>query len=168
MINTSNWREFKIGDIFKLKKGLCSNAPELSDGNEVPYIGAKKKENGVMKWVKRDEELISKKNCIAFISQGAGSNGYNNYYEIDTIQSTSNVLGYNENLNKYTGSFIVAVLDLERFRWSFGRGRAPKLKDTVILLPANGESPDWKFMEEFMKDIKRDLSNKIDNIIGKE
>lgn len=165
-IDTTNWKEFRLKDIFKFKKGKCSNSPDLEEGCDLPYIGAKKEENGVMKWVKKEKHLVSKKNCISFICQGAGSNGFNNYFDIDTIQSTSNVLGYNENLNEFNGLFIVTVLDLERPKWSFGRGRAPKLADTIIKLPSDlSGNPDWKYMENYIKSLReREREREIDEI----
>lgn len=115
-----------------------------------------------MNIVKTNKNLVSKGNCICFICQGAGSNGYSNYFSIDTIQSTSNVLGYNEHLTENIGTFIVAVSDLERFKWSFGRGRSPKLANETILLPAdNNGNPDWQFMEEYMKSIKIRENNRL-------
>ena len=159
-LKIDEWKEFKLKDIFTFQKGKCSNAPDLEEGNEIPYIGAKKDENGVMKWVKKDEELVSKGNCISFICQGEGSNGFNNYFDINTIQSTSNIMGYNKDLNEYNGLFIVTVLDLERPKWSFGRGRAPKLKETVIKLPAilvnKKWEPDWKYMENYIKTLRKE------------
>jgi hypothetical protein len=117
-----------------------------------------------MKWVKFDKDLVNDGNCICFICQGEGSNGFNNYFENDTINTTSNVLGYNKKLNKYNGLFLVTVLDLERPKWSFGRGRAPKLKDTIIKLPAiliNGKyEPDWERMTNEIKEIYIYLSKK--------
>lgn len=154
-LNVDTWKWFKLGDLFSFEKGKCSNSDDLEEGNEIPYIGAKKTENGVMKYVRCDKKLISRKNCICFICQGAGSNGYQNYFDVDTIQTTSNMLGYNENLTPNIGMFIVAVCDLERFKWCFGRGRAPNLEKQKIKLPAdkNG-NPDWEYMENYIKKLR--------------
>ena len=161
-IDSSNWKEFKIGDLFKLEKGKCSNSDILEEGHEVPYIGAKKDSNGIMKWTIRDSRLVQRGNAICFICQGAGSNGFNLYMDSETIQSTSNTLGYNKFLNKYNGLFIVTVLDLERPKWSFGRGRNPTLSEQLVKLPSdqNG-NPDWQYMEDYTKglwDKERDIS----------
>jgi type I restriction-modification system DNA methylase subunit len=152
--NIKNWEMFRLGDYFHMEKGKCADSTELIDGHEIAYIGAKKTENGVVKYVKRDGELVSRGNCLCFICQGQGSNGYNNYFEDDTIQTTSNYLGYNDNLDKYVGLFIVTILDLERFRFSFGRGRSMTLDDTMMRLPraANG-SPDWNAMRRFVQSL---------------
>lgn len=164
MMKTSDWKEFKISDIFTLKKGKCSSAPDLNPGFDLPYLGAKKKENGVMKWVALDEDsidLVSKGNSIMFICQGAGSNGYNLYVDIDSVVTTSNIMGYNKNLDKFNGLFIVTVLDLEKPKWSFGRGRAPKLSETKIKLPAIKSEgkfiPNWIGMSEYMEKIIKNI-----------
>lgn len=149
------WKEFLLNQIFKFEKGKCSNAPDLEDGNDIPYVGAKKTENGIMKWVKLEQNLVSKGNAISFICQGEGSNGYCNYFDIDTIQTTSNTLAYNPKLNKFNALFLVTLLDLERPKWSFGRGRSPKLGETKIKLPINSQNEiDWQYMEDYVKALR--------------
>ena len=159
MIDRRNWQWFRVGDLFSPQKCKCSNATELlEDGDEIAYIGAKKSDNGVMRYVKRVENLVSRGNCIVFIGDGQGSVGYSLYQPVDFIGSTTLIVGYNENLNPYNAAFLVSVLDLERFRYSFGRKyKKEVVVNTKIQLPAikldNGENtPDWKYMEDFVKD----------------
>lgn len=159
MIDRRNWYWFRVGDIFPPQKCKCSNATELlEDGDEIAYIGAKKSDNGVMRYVKRVENLVSRGNCIVFIGDGQGSVGYSLYQPVDFIGSTTLIVGYNENLNPYNAAFLVSVLDLERFRYSFGRKyKKEVVANTKIQLPAikldnGGYTPDWKYMEDFVKD----------------
>ena len=71
MIDRRNWQWFRVGDLFPPQKCKCSNATELlEDGDEIAYIGAKKSDNGVMRYVKRVENLVSRGNCIVFIGDG--------------------------------------------------------------------------------------------------
>lgn len=108
-----------------------------------------------MKWVKLEQNLVSKGNAISFICQGEGSNGYCNYFDIDTVQTTSNTLAYNPKLNKFNALFLVTLLDLERPKWSFGRGRSPKLGETKIKLPINSQNEiDWQYMEDYVKALR--------------
>jgi len=154
-LHIENWEWFEIKSIFKLEKCKCYNATELLDnGNDIYYIGAKKNDNGIMQFVKYVEELISKYNCITFIGDGQGSVGYTTYQPIDFIGSTTLTCGYNYKLNKYSALFLVTVLDLERFRYSFGRkyGKAQLLK-TKIKLPSKDGQPDWEFMESYIKSL---------------
>lgn len=155
-IDFENWKYFKLIDVFRFEKCKCSNATNLLvEGDEIYYIGAKKKENGIMMKVEYEEELISKGNCIVFIGDGQGSVGYSTYQPIDFIGSTTLTCGYNENINRYNAMFIVTVLDLERFKYSFGRKYGKnQLEKAKIKLPSKNDKPDFEFMEKYIKTIK--------------
>jgi len=161
----NNWKEFSINQIFDhIESCKCSNAGLLIDGEDIPYIGAKKKDCGVIKFVTHDENLITKGNCIAFICDGDGSVGYSNYIEYPEFIGTTNLaVGYNKNLNKYNALFLVSVLDKERQKYSFGRKYKTRIKKTNIMLPFkeinNERVPDWKYMENYIK--KLPYSDKI-------
>ena len=154
-LNTDEWEYFNIKDVFEIQKCKCSNATGLLEsGNDLFYIGAKKTDNGVMQKVELIENLVSNGNCIVFIGDGQGSVGYSTYQPIDFIGSTTLTCGYNKNLNKYNGLFVVTVLDLERYKYSFGRkyGKAQLLK-AKIKLPSKNGKPDFEFMENYIKTL---------------
>lgn len=161
-LNTKEWQWFRVGDLFGNQKGIiskckCSSASELlEDGKDIAYIGAKKSDNGIMKYVQLKEDLVTKGNCMVFIGDGQGSVGYSLYQPNDFIGSTTLFAGYNENLNKYNAMFLIAVLDQERYRYSYGRKYKPS--DTKLKLPAilnaNCEyEPDWQWMEDYIKGL---------------
>ncbi|MEG1673094.1 MAG: restriction endonuclease subunit S [Alistipes sp.] len=156
-LNNSKWDWFSVKDIFPIiEKCKCSNATEfLEDGDDIAYIGAKKSNNGVMRYVNYDESLITKGNCIVFIGDGQGSVGYCTYQPNDFIGSTTLLAGYSKHLNVYVAQFLITVLDLERYRYSFGRKyKKDVIKSSRIKLPAtqNGD-PDWNFMENYIKSL---------------
>lgn len=158
MIDTSNWKYFPLTGkkgLFKIEPCKCSNAGELlEDGNDIEYIGAKKNDNGFMRFVKYEESLVTSGNCIIFICDGQGSVGYANYIDHDFIGSTTLSVGYNERLNEKIGMFIVTVLDLERYRYSFGRKYKTNLSKVSIKLPATEQGePDWDFMESYIDNL---------------
>ncbi|MGD0337374.1 MAG: restriction endonuclease subunit S [Bacteroidota bacterium] len=150
-----SWKYFQIKKIFELKKCKCNNAAKLlTEGNDIYYIGAKKSENGIMLKVLRDENLVSKGNCIVFIGDGQGSIGYALYQDKDFIGSSTLTCGYNKKLNKYNGLFIVTILDLERYRYSFGRKYGKdKIATSKIKLPTKNGEPNFKFMENYIKSL---------------
>lgn len=153
-LDTSNWQEFQINTIFDLQNCKCSNASELANGYDIAYIGAKKSNNGVIKYCKADTALVTKGDCIVFICDGQGSVGYTNYMSEDFIGSTTLTVGYNKYLNKYNGLFIVTIADMERYKFSFGRKYRNSLPTTKIKLPVTTEGhPDWLFMENFIKQL---------------
>jgi hypothetical protein len=153
-IDSSDWQYFRIGTLFAIQNCKCANAGNLIDGNDIYYVGAKKNDNGIMKKVAYDNDLVTKGNCMVFICDGQGSVGYSNYMDIDFIGSTTLSVGYHAKLNKYTGLFLTAVLDLERPKYSYGRKYRKFLPETKIKLPAdqNGE-PDWQYMENYIKSL---------------
>ena len=152
--DTDSWKTFRIKDLFTLENCKCSKAKDLLDGDDIWYIGAKKDDNGRMKKVALDNNLVSKGNCIIFICDGQGSVGYSNYMDRDFIGSTTLMAGYNTKLNKYIGLFLVTLLDLNRPRYSFGRKWKTHLADTEIKLPvtSNG-NPDYQYMENYIKSL---------------
>lgn len=156
-LNNRKWNWFECVFIFShIEKCKCSNATELLEiGNDIAYIGAKKSENGVMKYAKYDETLVTKGNCIVFIGDGQGSVGYCLYQPKDFIGSSTLVAGYNNHLNPYTALFLVTILDMERYRYSFGRKyNKNAILNSKIKLPVDLEgNPDWQFMEDYIKSL---------------
>ena len=161
-MNIHKWKEFRVGDLFEIRRGLCNDASSLDEGNDIYYVGAKKDDNGIISKVAYDNSLISKGNCIACICDGAGSVGYATYQNKDFIGTVNLRLLYHEALTTETALFIVPVLDRERVKYSFGRKWGTHLDDTVIKLPATSKgSPDWNFMENYIKSLP--YSDRINN-----
>jgi hypothetical protein len=155
--NDREWAWFPLKNLFPdLKKCRCSNASLLlTEGDDINYIGAKKTHNGVMQRVKMVDSLVSDGNTIVFIGDGAGSIGYVTYQKDDFIGSSTLTCGYNKHLNEFTGLFLVTILDLERYRFSFGRKYGKRqIENMKIKLPSTPKGdPDWQFMEYYIKSL---------------
>ena len=157
-LDTSKWIYFTIGKekggLFSLERCKNKASGDLLDGDDCYYLGAKKNDNCVMRRVTRDDSLVTKGNCIVFIGNGQGSVGYSNYMNEDFIGTADLTVGYNKHLNLFVGLFIVAVLDLERPKYSFGRKWSARIADTRIKLPATDKgAPDWGYMERYIKSL---------------
>lgn len=164
-IDISKWKKFRVGDIFsgydspQIERCKCNGSGRLLPGEDIKYLGAKKSSNGYMKTVAMEESLVTKGNCIVFICNGDGSVGYTNYMDEDFIGTVDLMVGYNKHLNKYTGTFISTVLDLERGKYSFARKWGNFIEDTIIMLPEKKGEPDWDYMESYMKALAVDVSS---------
>lgn len=155
-LNKDCWQYFGLSDIFtKMESGKVSQAYQLEDGGDLPYLGAKKDDNGVMAWCAYNQELVSRGNCVVLICDGQGSVGLANYMNVDFLGTTNLMLCYNENhLNPFTGLFLATVLSQERKKYSFGRKWKTHLNDTLIKLPADKYGhPDWEYMENYIKSL---------------
>lgn len=189
-LNVEEWKEFKIyrdetqSGLFEIESCKCGNAGSLEDGDEINYIGAKKRDNGVMRRVMRENNLVTRGNGIIFICDGQGSVGYTNYIEEDFIGSTTISIGYDDNVNFLNGMFIVTLLDEQKFRFSYGRKYRPSFKETILKLPIvyttdrngnktpkidpthkyseEGYIPDFECMENYIKSLHhKPLTTKV-------
>ena len=154
------WKHFLIRDLFPSlvpgkSKGL-NHIEKIENG--ISYLGATNQNNGVLCFVTANKDLVQKGNCIAFIRNGEGSMGYSVYKAEDFIATSDMTLGYNENLNKYIGTFITTVADRIRGKYNFGYKRsATRLAKEVLTLPVdeNG-NPYWKYMENYMRRVENE------------
>ena len=73
MNNFSNIKLFSVKELFPLIVNGKGNNNLLSDGDSTPYLGAKKDENGVMRYCAKDSALTLKGNCICFICKRPNS-----------------------------------------------------------------------------------------------
>ena len=60
-----------------------------------------------------------------------------------------------DSFNKYNAMFFIPVLELEKFRFGYGRkSNLERIKQLTIKLPATPEGePDYQFMEDYMKTL---------------
>lgn len=166
-IGEVEWKEFEVGQLFsfesKPSKGL--NHLEKCQVGGTNYIGATNRNNGVLEYVAKNEEMTYQGNAIAFIRNGEGSMGYSIYKVEDFIATQDVSVGYNENLNRYNGLFITTVADTIRGKYNFGYKRnQTRLNKERLRLPVdkNGD-PDWVFMENFIKQIERNKTQAVLN-----
>ena len=137
----------------------------MKDGAGVSYLGATNRNNAVLDFVERDERLLQKGNCIAFIRNGEGSIGYAVYKAEDFIATSDITLGYAPFLNRYTGMFITTVADRVRGKYSYNYKRSEeRLRKEMLQLPIDDTGrPDWAFMESYMREIERVLYSWYDS-----
>lgn len=149
------WNTFYIRDVFTVENCKCNKVSGIKEG-ETPYIGATNNNNGVMKFIERKEELITKGNCIVFICDGEGSIGLSVYKYEDFIGTTTVKVGRCPQLNRYIGMFITTVADTVRGKYNFGYKRNEKnLKRETLTLPVTSDNkPDWAYMESYMRRIE--------------
>lgn len=86
---------------------------------------------------------------------GSGT-GYFSYHE-DKFEAKSDcgVLLPKFKLNKYIGLFLVTIANMSAYRYTYGRKLTiNRLENETIKLPSSEESPDWDYMENFIKNLQ--------------
>lgn len=171
-INTDNWMNFKYKDIFVIRKGFYNKKPEHTSKGNIPFLGATDRNNGVTEYYsltdienssktggEKNEELNEKlfpANAVCVTNNG--SVGYAYYQDTKfTCSHDVNPLYIKDGapFNEFTGLFIATVIELDRYRWQYGRKWRPvRMQNSIIKLPATFDSkPDWEFMEKYIRDI---------------
>lgn len=159
-IDTSNWKEFRVGDLFEQKRGKEPSPNRVPDG-DMPMINETSSNNGLAKY--GDSKHILKGNAIT-VSVNYASTVF--YQEHDFIASVNILVLYNENLNPKNALFICTVLRKAHANYNYTyKISRDRLNDEIILLPATqtGE-PDWDYMENYMTKIMEETEKKLDTL----
>lgn len=170
MIDTSTWKEFRVGDLFRIEPAKGKNQQELIEGDDVPYIAASKENNGFNRMVSVEghEDWVSKGNCLQFVHIGDAAAGHVNYIPSDFIgMSGKSSCAYNDRLNEYNGLFIASIIvHTNNGKYSFKDSwTGSKVSNTIIKLPATSDGqPDWDYMESYMKAVMEESEKSLENL----
>lgn len=175
LLDSENWRTFKYsGDegIFDVRGGYYNKKPEHTEICDIPFIGAAGNNNGITEYYSvsdienrnKDEkskphslsDKIFKGNCVTVVNNGS-STGCAFYQDADfTCSHDINILYLkNREWNKYIALFICTIIQLEKYRWTYGRKWRPiRMNDSEIKLPVDVDGKiDWDFMENYIKGL---------------
>lgn len=152
-LNTQQWKEFVIKEIFTVKRPTARSQVDYDDGT-VPFVASGNFNNGVIKYLTpKKDEVLDKGHCIT-VSPIDGSSFYQ---ENDFLgrggAGSSIILLYNPKINLYSGYFISTVIRAVCQKYAYSDMAN---KDTIgaekIKLPADKDgNPDFSYMEEYMK-----------------
>lgn len=151
MLDVSKWKFFRLGDYFEVKKGKRLTKEDQTEGL-TPYLGAIDSNNGVASLI--GQEPIHDGNTISLSYNGSVGEAF--YQPVD-YWSTDDVNAlYPKDIplfNARIGLFVCTILRQEKYRYSYGRKWVlEEMENALIKLPAiSNETPDWKFMERYMK-----------------
>ncbi|MBB1124426.1 restriction endonuclease subunit S [Limosilactobacillus albertensis] len=166
-VTDREWRPIAINNLFSsFVPGKCSSVTHLVKSNRgIEYIGATNRNNGVLCYLKRNIEntkLIQPGNCIGFIKDGDGSAGYAIYKKEEFVSTVNVIFGYANWINPLTGLFFTSSQNLIKDKYNHGYKRnLQHLRADHVMLPFNEqEQPDFKFMEDFVRERMNILLNK--------
>lgn len=153
-LNTKNWKNFKIVDIFDIKKGERLVKEERVAG-DIPLITATSENNGVVEFISYDEFKDNKKIFQDKLTIDMFFNVFYHDYKYFSDDNVHTLIPKNFSLNKYVCLFLVTVLKKLQYKYDFGRQvRLQRLDFDEIKLPVDKHgTPDWKFMENYVKSL---------------
>lgn len=149
-IDVTNWKEFKLVDLFQIDAGKYHYSSEYEAG-ETPYVSASNLGNAIAERINLEPDF--KGNKIT-----TGKVGCTAFYQEEDFCATSDVNVFSPlfDMNKYVALFIVTIINFnENYKWGYGRQcRVGDSKEIVVKLPACKDgTPDFDFMEKYIKSI---------------
>lgn len=160
-IDTSEWKEFRIGDYFKVEYGRFHAKDELGTGT-VNYITTSGFNNGITNTC---EEATHQGNCITVASDGAmGASFYQEEaFTTSNIVSTLTPLPHTP-LNKYNALFLCAIIFGKRaeFGWLGFKMSVDRVRNLRVKLPATPDgAPDWAYMESYTANLETKVAESL-------
>ena len=154
-LETEKWGEFRIGDLFDVKKGKRLTADDQTEGL-TPYVGAIDSNNGVSNMI--GQPAIHDGNTISLSYNGSVGEAFyqpNPYWATDDVNALYFKDDNDYEFNPYVGLFVCALLRQEKYRFSYGRKWVlTEMENAVIKFPLTQTGkPDWQWIENYMKSL---------------
>lgn len=150
-LSTADWKYFELSKLFHINGTQTTSLTKLEEyGPGVyPYVTTQASNNGVGGFY---NHFTEHGNVLVVDSAVLG---YCSYQDSDFSASDHvEMLKPKFSMNKYVALFLTTVLNLEQYRYSYGRKASQgRLRYAQVKLPAGGDEPDWQFMENFVKSL---------------
>lgn len=163
MIDTSGWKEFRVGDYFHGIRGTSRKMQELNEGR-TPVIAAARYNQGIAGFYDVPSEY---ENAITISCNGVGC-GSTYYHDYPfAITGDAIVLKNISNVPQGALHYIASVYDAYFTRkYSYAdKCSADKAEAERIKLPATSDGqPDWAYMESYMKQIMEESEKNLENL----
>lgn len=173
VMDTKEWGIFKIGDLFdqinvkKIKENAIEFSKEKTKEATIPLITASGKNQGISRYARHDQCPTILKNVLTISANGRCGTTFYQPEEIAILQDAYAIKLKDENtkLTRQLGSFLATILT-KTLEYNFkyeDKSTWNKVKDIEIKLPAKEvNEPDWKYMEDYMKEVEEQTFKKIE------
>ena len=161
-IETENWKEFKLNELFKIDKGERLVKLERELGT-IPLLTASAYNNGISNYIDYETFILNKKIFENKITVDMFCSVFYHdyqYFSDDNIHTLSfldkDFEVYYE--NKFVNLFLVTILKELQGKFDYGRQvRLKRFEEEIISLPfkkvSDKDIPDFEFMENFIKSL---------------
>ena len=160
-LESVQWGEFKICDLFEIYTGALINQNEFSNG-KIPRITATDANNGFAFFT---ENIESKKfrTLANFISISFLGSVFYQKNRVSLDMKIHAIKPKNKELNVHIALFLIPLIKNFTFKYMYGYQLSTQiLKIQKIMLPIDSKgNPHWGFMESFMRKLEQKHLQKI-------
>lgn len=174
-IDTSNWRELKIGDIFEKIDtgkidGKAGDFPTSRDAeHEIPLLTSSSQNQGLTRFAPRSACPTILSNVISVASNGAAGETFYQEDEFAVLQDAYAIRPIGRDIpNRECGLFLASIIGARlrgNFDWS-NKANWSKVRDLKIKLPViETEEIDWRYMEKRIAELEAELIAELETYL---
>lgn len=159
-LDCREWREFFFEDVINIKSGVRLTKADMVEGKR-PFIGASDSNNGITYFT--DSTNNSLDSNVLGVNYN-GSVGFSFYHPYEAIFSddVKRVRWIDEKRNNpYTLLFLSSLIHQQKDKYAYGyKFNGQRMKRQKILVPVcnnDATTPDWDFMEAYMKQTEQEI-----------
>ena len=159
------WGVFFLSDIFTIQSGTRLTKSDMRSG-KMPFIGATESNNGITNWTSTVNASLDR-NVL-----GVNYNGsvVENFYHGYTCVFSDDVKRLHLKTavdNKYVLLFFKTIILQQKKKYTYGyKFNENRMSRQKLLIPIDkGNSPDYAFMEAYMKEREEYLIRKYEHFI---
>lgn len=159
-IDTSEWKEFLVGELFAAERGKVKNIQPLCPG-ETPIIAAGAYNQGIAGMYEIDS-AYENRITISCNGAGCGSTFYHPYKF--NVNGDAITLIEKSSMSDKAKSFIACILNGAFTRkYSYEEKCSPqKALDEIVRLPSTPKGdPDWAYMESYMANLETKVADSL-------
>ena len=163
-LDTSNWKKFKLEDLFESIVGDVDLQKRDFTEQGTPVISAGVTNNGVAGYTEKEARIIPENTITVDMF---GNVRYRDFkYKLAT-HGRIFALKSKTDLPENVGLFLEAILSKHLVNFNYSRMCSwNKIKDIEIKLPAiETEEPDWKYMEDYIKELEQDYIKELEGYL---
>lgn len=154
-LKTVNWKVFYLSDIFTNYHGKRLVKEQRKNGN-IPLLTASESNQGVSDYISKNKNMTKH---IDFISIDMFGHAF--YHDYNCYGDDNIYFFKNNSISKQAKLFIVVCINKNSSKYSYGNQfRQDNADKDKIILPVNSKGePDYKFMEEYIKEREAKFKN---------
>lgn len=159
LIDISLWKDFKISELFEVKKGKRLTKKNMIEG-DINYIGSSKFNNGVTAKIANMEHLHEPNTITVCYNGSVGASFFQEekFWASDDV----NVLYPKFEITKNRALFFATLLKTKGKEYEFNdKWKKEVMENDVIPLPVdNNDKVDYNYIDKFMKNINQKISKR--------
>ncbi len=163
-IQTEKWGSFKCSKLFTARNTGNILARDVENGSgKTPYVTASGINNGVFAHIDASKYDIIKGHCILI-----GGKTFTVTYQADNFVSNDShnfvIRTLENNISDLSYKYLVTVIRSylgQKYSWNDAVTKDKFLNENIPLPAKLNGQPDWKYMENYMKNIMDDTKAKL-------